>query len=899
MNTVDLSGIWECSAAGQSGSIRLPGTLDEAGFGFPDDPANQWQADDLKRLGLWREGDPILTRLTRKKVFEGAARFSRKLSWHLPSGCRVFLECERVRCLRLLVNGQEAVPVQPVCLSAPAVFEVTGLVTGEDEFVLVSDNSYPGWPRDAIVYASAASDETQTNWNGVLGFIRLRIEQPSFLAGVRVYPRDGRAEIRVDLDLIRPVKDVLRVSSPALTEEIEIPVPETSGAFELRCDAPLRPDLRSWDLGEGVLYPLTVSAAGLESRTVSFGVRSFAARDGHLTLNGRRFFLRGETNCAAFPETGYIPTDTKTWTAILEQYRAYGVNCVRFHSHCPPEAAFTAADRLGMLMQPELSHWDPKDAFATEEARAYYTAEARRILRHLANHPSFVMLSFGNELHWRDEFRPFVDGLLRELHAADPTRLYIAGSNAFYGAKGPNPGDGFYTSSDEREEMLRATSADFRGWLNREDADACADYSAAMAKFRALSDLPVFSFEVGQYEVLPDFSEIMEYHGVTVPANLMHMERKMRAAGLEEEWPRMVRATGENALQCYRAEIEAAMRTDEFSGISLLSLQDFPGQGTALVGMMNAHLKPKPCSFADPERFAAFFRDVLPLALLPRYVYCSGEEAAFPVRIANYGKTGLEGSCAWSLAGKDFEVSGETASFRVPAGSLSGKQEIRFTLPVLQEAAKLTLSLRYGGSSNTYPLWVYPDAEPVRPAEVLECRVLDGDARRTLASGGRVFLAPNSTAEALPCSVQAQFSPDFWSVCTFPTQSGCMGQLIDENHPLFRAYPTESFSSWQWKPMACKRAVLLPRRMKTIVAEMDSCVLLRPMAQLFECRCGGGRLLVSSLDLHSLEAAPNVRALKKAIYDYMASDLFCPEEELTPETAAEFLPCLPSFLGGD
>ena len=287
------------------------------------------------------------------------------------------------------------------------------------------------------------------------------------------------------------------------------------------------------------------------------------------------------------------------------------------------------------------------------------------------------------------------------------------------------------------------------------------------------------------------------------------------------------------------------------------------------------------------------------MALLPRYVFTAGEEISIPVRIANYGKTGLEGSCAWSLAGKDFEVSGETASFRVPAGSLSGKQEIRFTLPVLREAAKLTLSLRYGGSSNTYPLWVYPDAEPVRPAEVLECRALDGDARRTLASGGRVFLAPNSTAEALPCSVQAQFSPDFWSVCTFPTQSGCMGQLIDENHPLFRAYPTESFSSWQWKPMACKRAVLLPRRMKTIVAEMDSCVLLRPMAQLFECRCGGGHLLVSSLDLHRLEAAPNVRALKKAIYDYMASDLFCPEEELTPETAAEFLPCLPSFLGGD
>ena len=165
--------------------------------------------------------------------------------------------------------------------------------------------------------------------------------------------------------------------------------------------------------------------------------------------------------------------------------------------------------------------------------------------------------------------------------------------------------------------MLRATSANFSGWLNREDAKAVSDYSAEMEDFRSVSDLPVFSFEVGQYEVLPDFREIGDYHGVTVPCNLIQMERKMHAAGLENLWPRMVNATGENALQCYRAEVEAAMRTEEFSGISLLSLQDFPGQGTALVGMMNAHLQPKPYSFADPARFAAFFRDVLPMALLP------------------------------------------------------------------------------------------------------------------------------------------------------------------------------------------------------------------------------------------------------------------------------------------
>ena len=84
--------------------------------------------------------------------------------------------------------------------------------------------------------------------------------------------------------------------------------------------------------------------------------------------------------------------------------------------------------------------------------------------------------------------------------------------------------------------------------------------------------------------------------------------------------------------------------------------------------------------------------------------------------------------------------------------------------------------------------------------------------------------------------------------------------------------------------------MLLPRRMKTIVAEMDSCALLRPMAQLFECRCGKGRLMVSSLGLHRGKQLPNVRALQKAIYDYMASERFRPEEELSFESLAEFLP---------
>lgn len=891
MHTISLSGPWECSLPGLSGTVVLPGTLDEAGLGFPDDPARQWKAEEVRRIGFWREGDPIVTRLTRKYTWEGPAVFRKVLSWNPPAGSRVFLDCERTRQLRCAVNGAEAPVSEPVCLSAPAVFELTGLLTGQDELVLTSDNSYPGWPRDAIVYSSAASDETQTNWNGILGCLRLRVEQKDFISHIRVLPRGDRAEIRVELNLSRDLEGTLRIVSPALREEVSLSFRESAGCRVLSCAAPLRPDALRWDLGAGVLHPLTVHAAGMESRTVFFGIRDFAVREGHLTLNGRRIFLRGETNCAAFPETGYIPAGVDDWKAILERYRSYGVNCVRFHSHCPPEAAFTAADQAGMLLQPELSHWDPEHAFSTEEARNYYALEARQIFRYLANHPSFVMLSFGNELQYSEESRPFVRSLLEELRSSDPTRLCADSSNPFYGAKGPNPAAGFFSAAEDRGRMLRATSADFTGWLNREEPGTCRDYSAAVDALRRDSDQPVFSFEVGQYEVLPDFGQLADYRGVTLPENLRHMQRKVRSAGLEPVWPQMVEASGELSLQCYRAEVEAALRTGAFSGISLLSLQDFPGQGTALVGMMDAHLQPKPYAFAKPERFAAFFRDVLPLALLPRFVFTAGEELCFSLRIANYSREDLDAAPAWSLTGDGYSLSGELPAWSVPAGSLSDPRPLRIPLPAFPVPVRLTLTLRFADSRNEYPLWVCPDVRPVCPPEILECRALDADAFAHLAAGGKVYLSPDSTAEALPSSVQAQFSTDFWSVCTFPTQSGCMGQWIDADHPLFRLFPTDSWTSWQWHPMASRRAILLPRRMKAIVTVLDSCPLLRPMAQLFECRCGGGSLLVSSLGLHQLDAYPAARALRQAVYQYMASPDFRPSESLLPDEASAFLPC--------
>ena len=885
MNAFDLSGTWCCETGEGCAPAQLPGTLDTNGIGHADLTAAPWHPDENVNDALASQ-DVIATRLTRRHTYEGAAVFTRALSFVPPVGKRVFLFCERTRRLSLRVNGQEVPPFLPASLSTPVLFELTGLLTGRDELALTCDNRYPGWPHDDIVFSSAATDETQTNWNGVIGELSLRVEEPVFIHALRVYPRGDALDVWLEISADRAFQTDVTVISDALAAPVSITAQGGPGFSSVALRGlPLRADVRRWDEGEGNLYALTASL-GDAAKTVSFGVRTFCAQNGRFVLNGRPLFLRGETNCAVFPETGHPPTDVASWRHILAVYQSYGVNCVRFHSHCPPEAAFIAADETGMLMQPELSHWNPRNAFSSPESRAYYRAELEGVLCMLANHPSFVMLTLGNELHMNEDGQAFADSLLALARSIDPTRLYAAGSNNHYGAKGPNPADDFYAACCCRAHALRATSSPMTGWLNERCPDLRTDYAPAMRAIRAVSDQPVLSFEVGQYEVLPDFDELAAFRGVTRPDNLRLIRSRVEAASLLPRWRTYVEATGELALRCYRAEVEAALRTEGLSGLFLLGLQDFPGQGTALVGMMDSHLSPKPYAFAQPERFARFFTAVLPLVLLPRLTYTAGETLAADVRVANYGRQALGGVPVWTLEGGGVSLRGTLACAHAACGAVTDLGSISVPLDGIKKAARLTLTVSLCGHENSYDLWVYPDEPAVCPERVYECRTLDARALQVLQRGGRVFLAPDSTQEALPHSIRGQFSTDFWSVGTFPAQAGGMGLLIDAAHPVFASFPTDAHTDFQWWPMASRRAVILPealRGLRPIVTLMDSYAYLRPMAQLLECRCGGGRLLFSSLGLHHLTQYPEARALLFSIYRYMGSEAFAPAQEAPVE----------------
>ena len=947
-----LNGKWHVVLEdGTTGQMDLPGTLDENGIGHRDVGANQWHPDAVlgNAAGEIDKDAPIATRFTRRHTYEGEARISRKITVPDYGTDRLFVLAERARALRLLVDGEACAVFRQGTLSTPYIFELTGAAPGEHEFTFLSDNSYPGMPKAAICYSSAATDETQTNWNGILGECSMYTRPQNFIDSLRVYPRAVKKEeknkaggyvLDVCVELAPGAKKVYKDAKIILQSEAlaageledtqtltEIISYSGEGLAEAGTDKeenpktmeiwfrdlPLRENVKLWDEDEGNLYEMAVTldngmsaedkgGSTAECRT-RFGIRSFGDNgSGRLALNGRAIFLRDEANCAEYPETGHPPMTIPEWKEMLLKYRSYGINFVRFHSHCEPEAAFAAADELGMLLQPELSHWDPKDAFGTEESYRYYRAELVDLLKTYANHPSFVMLTLGNELQAQDEGRERMRELVRTAKRMDPTRLYANGSNAFYGEEGCDPESDFYTSQSCKDVVIRGTFSGMRGYLNENYPSADRTYDEAMAEIRKEYQKPVFSFEVGQFEVLPDFEELESFHGISDPVNLKLIKKRVEERGLLPTWEKYVEATGELSRLAYREEIEAAMRTRELSGISLLGLQDFPGQGTALVGMMNSHLEPKPYDFARPERFREFFQECRILVKLPHYTYEAGERLIAEVEAANFGKRNIEGVFCWTLAGKKSVsengncepaeikskntviATGEDTEITIcRPGSYTEVGSLDIPLDFVEKNTALTLKVRIGDSISAYPIWVYRKTTPVCPENVYETRAFDVKTREILQNGGRVYLSPDADKESLPNSIKTQFTTDFWSVGTFADQEGGMGQLIDTEHPIFKEFPTDFHTDWQWWIMATKRAVILPHPMKTIITEMDSYAFLRPMAQMIEFRCLKGKVLLSTMELHKSQQYPEVRALQASIYTYLSGENFEPAEEITEE----------------
>ena len=741
--------------------------------------------------------------------------------------------------------------------------------------------------------AHAYTEDTQVKWNGVLGRMELKAENDVKLQQVNVYPDIAGKRIKVKAVLVR--------TNPQTTQAeitLQVNCAETGKAYEpqtypaafphdtvcIEKEYALDEDMRLWDEFSPTLYTLQASChtrQGTDRYETTFGMREIGHTDGYLTINGNRIFLRGTLECCIFPLTGTPPTDEAGWEKVFSTAKAWGLNHLRFHSYCPPEAAFKVADRMGFYLQVELPNWSLTVGKDTATNRFLYQ-EFDRIIAAYGNHPSFCMLSAGNEL--QPDFQ-FLNAFVGYMKRQDNRHLYATTTFTFEQGHGtqPEPEDDFFVTQWTDKGWIRG-----QGVFDAEEPNFNKDYRKAAEGIK----VPLISHEIGQYSVYPDMKEIGNYTGTLEPLNLKAIQKDLEKKGLAGKAERYLQASGRFAVQLYKEEIERAMKTPQFSGYQLLGLQDFPGQGTALVGLVNAFWESK--KLTDERYFRQFCSPVVPLARFEKATWTTNETFAAQVEIANYYKEDIRGKhILWQLTDKTgYEVGrGKLDAGTFKKGTVTSAGEIHAGLEKVRNAAQLYLKVTIEDTDweNSWSIWVYPPLKELNAGDVVLTQDIS-QALSALEAGKKVLLSPRpDKLEGL----EGKFLPVFWSPVHFPKQAGTMGILCDPKHPALLHFPTEMHSDWQWWNLVKHSKVLVMDSLpdlQPIIEVTDNFVNNRRLASVFETKYGKGKLIMSSIDLLSTESKqkPEVKQLLYSLTQYMNSADFVPTGTVSKQDLLSF-----------
>lgn len=581
------------------------------------------------------------------------------------------------------------------------------------------------------------------------------------------------------------------------------------------------------------------------------------------------------------PLTGTPPTDEAGWEKVFSTAKAWGLNHLRFHSYCPPEAAFKVADRMGFYLQVELPNWSLTVGKDTATNRFLYQ-EFDRIIAAYGNHPSFCMLSAGNEL--QPDFQ-FLNNFVRYMKQQDNRHLYATTTFTFEQGHGtqPEPEDDFFVTQWTDKGWIRG-----QGVFDAEEPNFNKDYRQAAEGIK----VPLISHEIGQYSVYPDMKEIGNYTGTLEPLNLKAIQKDLEKKGLADKAERYLQASSRFAVQLYKEEIERAMKTPQFSGYQLLGLQDFSGQGTALVGLVNAFWESK--KLTDERYFRQFCSPVVPLARFEKATWTTNETFAAQVEIANYYKEDIRGKhILWQLTDKTgYEVGrGKLDAGTFKKGTVTSAGEIHAGLEKVRNAAQLCLKATIEDTDweNSWSIWVYPPLKELNTGDVVLTQDIS-QALSALDAGKKVLLSPRpDKLEGL----EGKFLPVFWSPVHFPKQAGTMGILCDPKHPALLHFPTEMHSDWQWWNLVKHSKVLVMDSLpdlQPIIEVTDNFVNNRRLASVFETKYGKGKLIMSSIDLLSTESKqkPEVKQLLYSLTQYMNSADFVPTGTVSKQDLLSF-----------
>lgn len=859
-DVISLAGKWQfCmgDAPKYSDTIQLPGSMLTNGEGNPVSVSTKWTGSLYDSSFYFNpymekyrhEGQmkfPFF--LTPELHYVGNAWYKRKVV--VPKAWKhrqitLFLERPHIE-TTVFVNGREV--GHQLSLSVPHQYDLTAyLKPGAENEIEI--RVYNGIENVCVGQDShSVTDQTQGNWNGITG--RIELQAAPVIYRKRVVP--NLADKTVDITINEQTYHL------ALGSDVEL-----------------------WDEFNPRLYTRTVNYRGTDV-TVSFGLRDVKIEGPQMFINGRKLYLRGTVENCCFPETGFPPTTEAEWLRIFRKCKEYGLNHVRFHSYCPPEAAFAAADKVGMYLQPEGPSW-PNHGVKLRKGQKideYLLEESKRIVDTYGHHPSFVMMAAGNEP--AGDWVAYCNDWVKQMKAYDATKLYC----------GASVGGGW--AWDDGSEYHVKGGARGLDW-GRHAPSSDDDYYSQLQfprnyKSQTPNNSPIIAHEQGQWCAFPDFKEIPQYTGAYKARNFEIFRDLLRDNGMASQAEKFLMASGRLQTLAYKYEIERNLRTKDYAGFQLLALNDYSGQGTALEGVLNVHWREKGyCTASDWRQFCSA---VVPLARFPKFVYTNADTLRVPIEVYNASGCALTGvKPVWRVA----HLSGSLPATDIALGKNTQLGVVTLPLSQFSAPTKLTLSVQLADTiRNSWDFWVYPAASESAQQNLYVADSLDAKALKVLEQGGRVLITAADKV-TLGSDVVQHYLPVFWNTSWFKMRPPhTTGAYIDTTHPLFKYdFPTDDWSNLNWWELLNHALVMnlmeLPTDYQSPIQPIDTWHVSRKLGMMVEANVLNGKLLITTMDIsRNLDRRIVARQMRHAIMAYMNSSDFQPSLTLEPEVITHF-----------
>ncbi len=904
-NTIDLSGLWTVKLEPQKnihssslerkleGMIELPGSLAENGFGYKTEGRD---------IGV----------LTPEYKYIGKASYSKQIT--IPKSWKnkeLQIKLERVLWeSRVFIDGKEI--SRQDALGTPHYHELGNLNPGKHTLKIIVDNNMIHNIGDK---AHAYSDYTQSIWNGIVGKMEIRAYDPLRILVVKTIPDIAADQLTIEYHIKAAEKQRGKISwhiaplnseTAALRGEKKVDLKVGLNPVSIKIGTVGK--LKNWIEFTPQVYVLrTLIQAGDYKATneTEFGYYQVSHNGTKILINGNPIFLRGNLDNVHFPLTGYPSCKLEDWERIFRIYKEYGLNHVRFHSWCPPEAAFKAANRIGIYIQAEGSIWidswmtddmmkkgrpDMKPVGPTKglgydkERDKFVVAEMNRVVAEYGNNPSFIMFCIGNELGNSDF--DVMGKWIADLKSKDSRRLYAAST-----ARKITPYDDFiathYIQGLGRTRGLNGATTDW-------------DFEDVYSKM----NIPVIAHEIGQWPVYPQWSEIDKYKGVLKVRNFEAFKLLAEKNGIADQDVDFAMASGALSQIMYKYETESFFRTKSCAGIQLLSMQDYQGQGEALIGWLDCFWESK--GITTPEKFREHFNTTVPLLRFSKYVWTNDEVFSAKAQLSHNGEIPLSAECKWQVTTQEGEIyaHGSFGKNTFELGSLNDLGDIRIDLTKINKAQKLSVLVEVSGTEfkNSWDIWVFPNTPvQVENEDVLISDELDAATIEKLSNGGKVLLLAHNLGTD-KTSVNAHYYPLYWSLGEFPDQGKTnIGLLLREDHPAFKNFPTSFHSDWQWETICngAKGFILndLPTAFKPIAQPVQDFHINNKLGSIFEVNVGRGALFVCGYNLET--KLPAARQLKRSLLIYMNSADFNPQQYVDVEWLKQLLPSIPKAEAAD